>query len=50
MKQLTMKQLILAIAFVMAIFAGAIWWQVYAFKECKKVGHSTFYCIMRSGK
>lgn len=24
-------------------------WSVYAFKDCKKVGHSTLYCIGMMG-
>lgn len=23
---------------------------VYKFKDCKKVGHSTFYCVLDAGK
>ena len=26
-----------------------VWWQVYAFKDCKRVGHTTTYCIGRIG-
>lgn len=28
----------------------SVWWlSTYKFKDCKKVGHSTFYCIMDMG-
>lgn len=38
------------ILFVIMLFAIVIAWQVYAFKDCKRVGHSTMYCIGRIGR
>jgi hypothetical protein len=35
---------------IVGIFGLAIWWQVYKFHDCKKVGHSTLYCVMDFGK
>jgi hypothetical protein len=34
---------------VLAALAIGIAWQVYAFRDCKKVGHSTLYCLVRGG-
>lgn len=27
-----------------------IWWQVYKYHDCKKVGHTTMYCVLDIGK
>ena len=27
-----------------------IWSECYRYKDCKKVGHTTFYCILNMGK
>ena len=42
--------LVLMVVFFMGIIWTAIGWNIYAFKDCKKVGHSTLYCIGRIGK
>ena len=33
-----------------ALIALAAWWGVYKFHDCKKVGHSTLYCMLDIGK
>lgn len=38
------------IAFVVGLLALAVWWQRYQYKDCKNVGHSTLYCVMKIGK
>ncbi len=38
------------VVIVIIIFGLCGWWEVYRFGDCKKVGHSTFYCIMAIGK
>lgn len=41
---------ILAIlALIIFIYLG-IAWEIYKYHDCKKVGHSTFYCVMQGGK
>ncbi len=35
---------------VILLFGVGCAWQIYAFKDCKKVGHSTLYCIGKIGK
>ena len=42
--------LALSIAFIVLMLVFSVWWQVYAFMDCKNVGHSTLYCVMRIGK
>jgi len=39
----------MAIVFALAVYAAG-WLATYKFRDCKKVGHSTFYCIMDMGK
>lgn len=29
------------------IFACGIWFEVFKYKDCKKVGHSKLYCILK---
>lgn len=45
-----MKTIIMYIAIAVVIFGLTIWWQIYRYQDCKKVGHSTFYCVMNIGK
>ena len=45
-----MKELIAGVILVVILFGIAIWWNIYAFQDCKKVGHSTLYCLGRIGK
>lgn len=35
--------------FVVAIVGLAIWWPLYKFHDCKRVGHSALYCVMDVG-
>ena len=44
-----MKELILSVVLLILSVMLIIGWNVYRFYECKKVGHSTFYCIMILG-
>jgi hypothetical protein len=34
---------------IIALVALSVWWQIYAYHDCKNVGHSTLYCVMRVG-
>ena len=38
------------ILILIGVLSIPIAWNIYAFKDCKKVGHSTLYCIGRIGK
>jgi len=42
------------VAIIVLIFVGliglGIWWDVYKYGDCRKVGHSKLYCIMDIGK
>lgn len=38
------------ITLFLALVGLLVWWNVYAFADCKRVGHSTIYCIGRIGK
>jgi uncharacterized membrane protein YqjE len=29
-----------------SIIVGIVFWEMYRFNECKKVGHGTFYCLI----
>jgi Na+/H+ antiporter NhaC len=29
------------------LLAFVVWWSVYKFKDCRKVGHSMTYCVLR---
>lgn len=40
--------LILIIAILLATVFG-LWLEVYRYHDCKKVGHTTFYCITDIG-
>jgi hypothetical protein len=43
-----MKYVFYTMIFV-ALIGGGIWWKTYAYHDCKHVGHSTLYCIVRIG-
>lgn len=45
-----MKELIGLVLTIVLVVGLTIAWTVYAFKDCKKVGHSTLYCIGRMGQ
>lgn len=34
---------------LISLIIAAIVWEVYKYKDCKKVGHSTIYCIFAKG-
>lgn len=36
-------------AFFAALIGGCAWWKVYAYHDCKRVGHSALYCVIRIG-
>lgn len=38
---------ILALVFIVAFLTFFVWWNVYRWRDCKMVGHSSFYCLMR---
>jgi hypothetical protein len=48
-----MKNILTILAFiiftVVCVLAG-IWWTVYSYKDCRMVGHTKTYCILRAGK
>jgi len=37
------------IGFALVVVAAVLAWPIYRFHDCKKVGHSTFYCVMDIG-
>ena len=43
-------KLVSAIVFAVIVLSFAVWWNIYAYQDCKAVGHSTFYCVMRIGR
>ncbi len=45
-----MKHISILIILIVTILAISIWWQVYRFQDCKRVGHSTVYCILTIGQ
>ena len=49
-ERVEMRESISAIILFLIIIAAISWWNVYSFADCKKVGHSTMYCIGRIGK
>ena len=44
-----MKYIAFTLVFVV-IIGAVVAWKVYEYRDCKNVGHSTFYCVMKSGK
>lgn len=36
-------------AFVLLIGVVILAWPIYKYKDCKKVGHSTLYCVLDIG-
>jgi len=47
MDKLKLIGMLLAVLVVLSIPVGC---KVYQFSDCKKVGHSTLYCIIKAGK
>lgn len=37
-------------ALLIALIGLAVGWQLYAWQECRRVGHSSLYCMMRIGR
>jgi hypothetical protein len=37
---------ILQLIFAVVIFALTIWWGIYKYHDCLKVGHTKTYCII----
>ena len=31
--------------FVLFLLGAALWWKVYQYQDCRKVGHSVLYCL-----
>lgn len=46
----TVKLVIAYVVIVVVVFGLAGWWQTYRYHDCKKVGHSTLYCLLSIGK
>jgi len=40
----------IAVTVILTALLLAVSWKVYAYKECKRIGHKTLYCILSSGK
>ncbi len=36
-------------AFSLAVLFAALSWRVYAFSECRAVGHGMLFCLVREG-
>jgi hypothetical protein len=39
--------MILVVIAVLVILSLGIWWTVYKYGDCKKVGHGTTYCVVK---
>lgn len=41
---------LLLLVVILVIVGGALlWWPIYKYHDCKRVGHSTLYCVMDVG-
>lgn len=38
-----------AIILIIALATFSIWWTVYKYQDCKRVGHTKTYCILDIG-
>ena len=38
------------VSIIILVLSFSIWLQLYKFKDCKKVGHSTTYCVLKIGE
>lgn len=45
-----MKAVIAYALCFLTILGLVVWWEVYRFQDCKRVGHATAYCIFTIGK
>lgn len=41
---------ILTFLVIFGVFYGIFKIEQYKFRDCKKVGHTTFYCLLNAGK
>lgn len=41
--------LFLYVVFTVGLIFSVIVWEIYKYKDCKKVGHTTIYCIFAKG-
>lgn len=37
---------LLGVAFLALVFTPVFLWERYKYRDCKKVGHSTVYCVL----
>ena len=42
-----MIKIVLALLLTAGFIMGGVWLVVYKYHDCKKVGHSTFYCLIQ---
>lgn len=42
-------QFLAGLILILCFIGLPIWWTIYKFKDCRKVGHSTLYCVMDIG-
>lgn len=45
-----MRRLLMYATIAIACLPLAIWWQFYAYGDCRAVGHTQIYCILRIGR
>lgn len=41
-----MTKAIAGIALFAVLISGAVWWKIYAYGDCRNVGHSKLYCTV----
>lgn len=34
---------------IAAVVIGPVWWRVYRYNDCRRVGHSRLYCVLDNG-
>ena len=42
-----MKDTVISVVIVYLLFGGCVAWKRYEYRDCKSVGHTTFYCIIK---
>ncbi len=45
-----MKASIAMVVLIGGLMVFTIWWQVYKYKDCRRVGHTKTYCMLDTGK
>ncbi len=45
-----MKTISAYLALIAVLIAVAVVWERYSYRECMRVGHTKFYCVMHIGK